>query len=285
MPAIPIGTITLYYESHGKGEPVVVLPDLGNDVTSLWAQIPVLAQDFRCIAIDNRGVGRSSKASMPYTTRLMADDTVKVLDHLGLERAHVFGISMGAAIAQEMAINYPDRVGRVALLGAWARADRYLTSLFELFRDVKRSVDPLTFDREMALWSFTRSYFDTSYDELEKRQRAALDVPYPTPSNTFTRQAEACMSHDTLERLEALKAPTLCMVGRHDIFTPPQFSEDIVRGLPEGSLEMIEGTAHAAYWEQPDVVNQLVAAHLRSGQPIGGDVSTPEEVEAPSPTA
>ncbi len=198
MPAIPIGTITLYYESHGKGEPLVLLPDLGYDVTSLWAQVPRLSQDFRCIAIDNRGVGRSSKPSSPYTMKLLADDVINVLDHIRVDRAHFFGVSMGGAIAQEVAISYPDRVSRMALLASWPRADRYLTSLFELFRDVKRSVDPLTFEREVALWSFTRDYFDEHYDDLEKRQRASLDVPYPTPSTTFARQAEACIGHDTL---------------------------------------------------------------------------------------
>jgi pimeloyl-ACP methyl ester carboxylesterase len=265
MPAIPIGTITLYYESHGKGEPLVLLPDLGNDVTSLWSQVPRLSQDFRCIAIDNRGVGRSSKPSAAYTTKLMAEDVVNVLNHLSVERAHVFGVAMGAAIAQEMAINSRDRVGKLALLGAWAKPDRYLVSLFELFRDVKRSVDPLTFDREIALWSFTREYFDTSYDELEKRQRAALDVPYPTPANTFTRQAEACMAHDALERLEGLTAPTLLMVGVQDVFTPRRFSDEMAEKMTDARVIEVEGAAHAAYWEKPDAVNDLIVEHIGIG--------------------
>ncbi|HEV3310708.1 MAG TPA: alpha/beta hydrolase [Chloroflexota bacterium] len=262
MPAIPVGTITLYYESHGKGDPLVLLPDLGNDVTSLWAQMPELSQEYRCIALDNRGVGRSSKPSAAYTTKLMAEDAIKVMNHLGIDKAHVFGISMGGAIAQEMAINHPERVDRLAILGGWAKPDRYLTSLFELFRDVKRSVDPLTFDREIALWSFTRSYFDSSYDELEKRQRAALDVPYPTPPVTFTRQAEACMAHDALERLEGLTAPTLLMVGEQDIFTPRRFSDEMAKRIKKARVEVVQDAAHAAYWEKPEEVNALLLKHL-----------------------
>lgn len=265
MPAIPIGTITLYYESHGKGEPLVLLPDLGNDVTSLWAQVPRLSQDFRCITIDNRGVGRSSKPSSAYTTKLMADDAVKVLNHLQIEKAHIFGVSMGGAIAQHMAISYPERVDRMVILGGWAKPDRYLTSLFELLRDVKRSVDPLTFDREVALWSFTRSYFDTSYEELEKRQRAALDVPYPTPATTFARQAEACMSHDALDELKQVASPALLLVGQEDIFTPRSFSDQMAERLQNCSVSIIEGAAHAAYWEKPDEVNELIIDHLRVG--------------------
>lgn len=268
MPAIPIGTITLYYESHGKGEPLVLLPDLGYDVTSLWAQVPRLSQDFRCIAIDNRGVGRSSKPSSPYTMKLLADDVINVLDHIRVDRAHFFGVSMGGAIAQEVAISYPDRVDRMALLASWPRADRYLTSLFELFRDVKRSVDPLTFEREVALWSFTRDYFDEHYDDLEKRQRASLDVPYPTPSTTFARQAEACIGHDTLERLPQISAPTLALVGNRDIFTPAKFSEQLAEGIPDAALKIIDGAAHAAHWEKSDEVNEQIIAYL-SGAAVG----------------
>lgn len=262
MPAIPIGTITLYYESHGKGEPLVLLPDLGNDVTSLWTLMPRLSQDFRCVAIDNRGVGRSSKPSSVYTTKLMARDAINVLNHLGIDRAHVMGLSMGGAIAQEMAIAHPDRVSKLVILGGWARPDRYLTSLFELFRDVKRSVDPLTFDREVALWSFTRAYFDTSYDELEKRQRAALDVPYPTPPTTFTRQTEACMTHDALDRLDGVNAATLLLVGSQDIFTPRRFSEEMAERLTQATMHVIEDAAHAAHWENPNEVNRLTIEHL-----------------------
>lgn len=266
MPAIPVGTITLYYESHGKGDPLVMLPDLGNDVTSLWGQIPRLSQEYRCIAIDNRGVGRSSKASGVYTTKLMADDTVSVLNYLGIEKAHVLGISMGAAIAQEMAINHAHRVDKLALLGSWAKPDRYLLSLFELFKNVKRSVDPLTFDRELALWSFTRHYFETSYDELEKRQRAALDVPYPTPPMTFTRQAEACSTHDTQDRLSSVESDTLLLVGCQDIFTPRKFSDEMAERMPKASVSVVENAAHAAYWEQADSVNERVVEHLGPSQ-------------------
>ena len=269
MPAIPVGTITLYYESHGRGEPLVILPDLGNDVTSLWGQIPKLSQDYRCIAIDNRGVGRSSKPSMVYTTKLMAEDTFNVLTSIGVQECSILGLSMGGAIAQEMAILQPERVKNLIIVGGWSRPDRYLVSLFELFRDVKRSVDPLTFDREIALWSFTRAYFESSYEELEKRQRAALDVPYPTPHTTFTRQAEACMAHDTFDRLGEISASTLLIVGKEDVFTPRRFSDELAERIPKGRVEEVEGAAHAAYWEQVDVVNGLVANHI--GVPVAAE--------------
>ena len=199
---------------------------------------------------------------MPYTTKLMAEDTFNVLNHLGIQDVNVLGLSMGGAIGQEMAIAQPDRVKKLIIVGGWAKPDRYLTGLFELFRDVKRSVDPLTFDREIALWSFTREYFETSYDELEKRQRAALDVPYPTPHTTFTRQAEACMGHDALDRLDKITADTMLIVGKEDIFTPARFTEAMAERIPTARVCEVEGSAHAAYWEKPDEINDLVLAHI-----------------------
>jgi pimeloyl-ACP methyl ester carboxylesterase len=262
MPTVTIGTLTIYYEAHGKGEPILLIPDLGYDVTSFWAQVPRFSQVYRCIAIDNRGVGRSSKPSSPYTTKLLADDAVHLLDTLRLERVHVFGVSMGGAIAQELAINYPERVGRLVIVSSWARSDRYLISLFEVFRDVKRSVDPLTFERHTAVWSFTPAYFDQHYDELEKRQRATLDVPYPTPATTYARQAEACIAHDTYDRLSQIGAETLIVVGDQDIFTPVRFSRPIAERIPNARLEIVSGAGHAVYWEKPDELNELVLQFL-----------------------
>jgi pimeloyl-ACP methyl ester carboxylesterase len=262
VPAIPIGAITLYYETHGKGDTVVLLPDLGNDVTSLETVTGTLSQTYRCIVIDNRGVGRSSKPSSPYTTKLMAEDTIQVMDYLRIDKAHFFGASMGAAIAQEVAIARADKVRSLSLLGAWSHPDKYLCCLFELFRDVKRSVDPLTFDREVALWSFTRQYFDTNFDELERRQRAALDVPYPTPSTTFTRQAEACMNHNSHDRLGQVNCPVQLIVGARDIFTPRRFAEEMSEQLSNARIDVLDNAAHAAYWEQPAALSEAVGQFL-----------------------
>lgn len=262
MPTVTTGTMTTYYEVHGKGEPLLMIPDLGFDVTSFWAQFPRFSQSFRCVAVDNRGVGRSNKPSNPYTTKLLAEDALHILDALHIDRAHVFGVSMGGAIAQEMAINHPERVERLVMVSSWAHCDRYLTSLFELFRDVKRSVDPLTFERQIALWSFTPAYFNNHYEELEKRQRAALDVPYPTPSNTYARQAEACIAHDTRDRLRQLKIDTTVVVGAQDMFTPVHFSREIADLIRRAKLEVIQNCGHAVHWEQPDALNELVMKAL-----------------------
>ncbi len=110
MPTAKVGDINIYYESHGDGEALLLIMGYGQ-YSAHWATlIPPLSQEYRVISFDNRGTGRSDKPDIPYTMKMMADDAKGLLDAIGIDSAHVFGISMGGMIAQELALNYPDKV-------------------------------------------------------------------------------------------------------------------------------------------------------------------------------
>ena len=115
MPYVHANGINIYYEEHGTGEPLVLI--MGFTVSSVgwhW-NIPDFAKQFRVIAFDNRGVGQSDKPDVPYSMAMFADDTAGVLAGLGIDKAHIFGISMGGMIAQEFALRYPQRVKTLTL--------------------------------------------------------------------------------------------------------------------------------------------------------------------------
>jgi len=115
MPQLRSNGINLYYEEHGSGDPLLLI--MGFTVSSVgwhW-NIPTFAQEFRTIVFDNRGGGQSDKPDEPYTMTMFADDTAGVLDNLGIDQAHVFGISMGGMIAQEFALRHPQRVKTLVL--------------------------------------------------------------------------------------------------------------------------------------------------------------------------
>ena len=115
MPHLQSNGVSLYYEEHGSGEPLLLI--MGFTVSSIgwhW-NIPAFAQSFRTIAFDNRGVGQSDKPDEPYSMAMFADDTAGLLDGLGIEQAHIFGISMGGMIAQEFALRHPGRVTSLTL--------------------------------------------------------------------------------------------------------------------------------------------------------------------------
>ena len=116
MPTINVNGLNMYYEEHGQGEPLLMIQGLSAHSLHWLMQTPVMAQHFRTIVFDNRGAGRTEAPEGPYTIRQMADDTAGLMDALQVERAHVVGISMGGIIAQELAINYPQKVNKLVLL-------------------------------------------------------------------------------------------------------------------------------------------------------------------------
>jgi len=113
MSGLKVNGIDIYYEIHGQGDPLVLIMGLRRNTEWWYPQIPTLSVHFRVIAFDNRGVGRSGKPEMDYSIRLFADDTAGSMDAMGIDSAHILGVSMGGYIAQELAINYPDRVRRL----------------------------------------------------------------------------------------------------------------------------------------------------------------------------
>lgn len=152
MPFARVRDIEVYYEFHGDGTPLVMINGLSADHSTWGCQIPAYSQKFRCLIFDNRGVGQTSKPVGPYTCRQFADDTAALMSTLGLTRDHLVGASMGGAIAQEFAINYPEKVISLPSYCSWAKSDNYLANLFATWKTLARRVSsPIELVREIYL--------------------------------------------------------------------------------------------------------------------------------------
>jgi len=123
MPIANLDGININYRIYGEGEPLVLIMGFGTPLSMRIDQVRFFKKHFRVVAFDNRGVGRSHKPKGPYSTRMMAEDTAKLMDYLGIGKAHVMGISMGGMIAQELAINHPDKVNKLVLACTYAAQD------------------------------------------------------------------------------------------------------------------------------------------------------------------
>ena len=252
----------MYYVEAGTGEPLVLVMGFGADHLAWGFQMPAFAERYRVVAFDNRGVGQTDQPDQPYTTRHMAADTVGLMDALGIDRAHVLGVSMGGMIAQEIALNYGDRVRTLQLHCTYARPDGQTRAQLAAWR-VQRAV----LSREDALrssffWLFARDTYNERPEFVEAMLRNALANPYPQSVTGWLRQAEACLTHDTLERIAAIRCPTLVGVAAEDILVPPRCSREIAARVPGAELRMIESVGHVYFWERPDAFNALCLEFL-----------------------
>lgn len=268
MPKITTDGFTMHYEVHGSGEsrgaPVLCIMGITapgsvwNDHVAAWSGT------FRCITPDNRGVGESDKPEGAYTTAMMADDHARLLDALGVERAHVVGCSMGSTIAQQLALRHPDKVKSLVLMCPWARCDRQAVSIFRHMRHCKERLTPAEFMEWIQLLIFHKRSWDdpATHESMLQARRDAEENPNPQPLHGLIGQAEACTGHDVFADLGRVKAPALVIGGEDDIFTPRWMAEEVHAALPESTLHLYPESGHAFHWENLADFNRRVEDFL-----------------------
>lgn len=261
----------LHFEEQGEGDPLVLIMGIGYD-SSIWKlhQAGALARHFRVVTFDNRDAGRSSRASGPYTIADMADDVAGLLDTIGIGRTHLLGLSMGSMIAQEFALRHPDRLDRLVLCGSGAAPARSAFDPIGIWSWVKtRDATGEAFAAQQFVWLFSPGFLR---DEMAVRQTIAMlaSNPHPVDAAAYSRQAQAYVRHDALDRLPGITAPTLVITGEQDLLTPPWISEEVASAIPGARLEIIRGAgaSHLVMLERPDEFNRLVTTFLAERQPV-----------------
>ncbi|MDQ0028501.1 alpha/beta fold hydrolase [Arthrobacter bambusae] len=251
--------IEIAYIERGSGDPLVLIMGLGADLSAWELHLRAYAEQFRCIAVDNRGAGDSDKPEGPYTTAGMADDYAGLIRSLGLGKVRVVGISMGGAIAQELAIRHPELVERMVLVSSWARTATFTREVFEEFKNLRSILTEAEFARLLQLRIWTPEYVENHIDELS----AAREVPSTVPHHAFEAQSAACLGHDTIGRMASLRVPTLITVGGADAFTPLVRSEELRGQIPAAELKIFPGSGHAHHWEELEEFNRYTMEWLK----------------------
>jgi 3-oxoadipate enol-lactonase len=255
----------LYYELHGEGPPLVLVMGIGYD-SSLWtlAQVPVLSTQFQVILVDNRDAGRSSKADQPYKIADMADDLAGLLDALGIQRSHLLGLSMGGMIALEFALRHGDRLDRLVLAGTGAAPGRSAVDPIQIWSWVKANDATGELFGGQQFVSLFSTAFLRNHDAVRDTAELLASNPYPMSPEAYGRQADAYRQFDALDRLAAIKAPTLVVVGEQDLLTPPWIAREVAEAIPGARFEVIrgDGSSHVVPIECPDEFNRLVFEFL-----------------------
>ena len=246
----------LYWEATGDGPPVLLIMGLGMNATGWWRTIPALA-GFRVLSFDNRGVGRSERAPGPYTVAEMADDAVTVLDEAGVEAAHVYGISLGGMIAQEVALRHPDRVRALVLGATTAGGDDWVPASDDVVAFVRLRAQ-MTAEHEV--WASVPINYSPR-TRVDAAQRIAEDVErrlrYPVEAEYYSAQLAAANGHDA--RVGDIRAPTLVVHGEEDVLIPPENGRRLAAAIPGAELSLWPGAAHLYFTDEPEIDRHVAA--------------------------
>lgn len=255
--------VSIYYDIQGEGEPLVLLMGLGAHGMKWEPHLQVYRKHFQCIVIDNRGAGRSDKPEMEaYTTEMMAEDTIAVLDALKIEKAHFHGISMGGAISQMIAAKYPERVKSLVLTSTFASVDNFFKRGLEILRDSVGVLDGATFGKLINYMIYATKYYETNMNDILEGEKQ--EDPYPMPAYAFRAQSNACITHNALPILKNIKAPTLVAAGDSDLFASVETTKALVDGIEGAKLYMCKDGGHVHHWEKLDEFNQVTLEFLLS---------------------
>jgi len=256
--------VKIYYEVKGKGDPLVLIMGFGAD-GSVWEKhLREYEKHFKCIVLDNRGVGKSDQPKGPYSTKMMAEDTIAVMDYAGIQQARVAGISMGGAITQELVLNFPERVQSIALISTWPKFNNYAKTVYENLKKLRVTSKPEDFMELLQLWIFAPPYYKEHLEDLKAGQTGAKDNPNPQTRYGFDGQLDACINHDTVSRLDQIKVPTLITVGDMDIFTPPAFSKILHEGISGSKYISFPNGGHVHHWEDLERFNEVTTEFFKN---------------------
>ena len=245
MPIADLNHHTMYYEVHGQGIPVVCSGGWGTWCHGGKRHLPSgLLEHFQVIIFDHRGIGESNdQPSVEATTALYAKDVLALLDHLAIKQAHFLGIvGIGACIGQELALLAPNRVRSLVNSGTWARADSHFRAKLTLWLDLHEQLGFEAFQQCVVLSAFDAEFFNRYQDKLLGPSGGWSELR----ENLIAQQrlTHAALTHNSVERLANITAPTLVFHATHDEITPPHLSTVVEKGIAGARGEWLTGAGH-----------------------------------------
>jgi pimeloyl-ACP methyl ester carboxylesterase len=298
MPKARVNGINMAYYVSGHGEPLFLI--ISNEESrQCWIfQKRPFSKHFKVIMFDSRGAGNTDKPDEPYTIKTMADDTIALMNYLGIDKAHILGVSEGGRVAQEVAINYPERVKNLVLVSTTHGSEEEMTPEMQEILGVKghfsengtlivgMSQCPVcqgyyqkrelwehqwTAHRAWMLkWAKSIDFYRMVTQSFNKRLYKMFILPLGWlfiklgGTERYIKHLEVGVGNTTLDRLHLIKAPTLVIIGTEDKLVPPHSSEEIAERIPNAKLVKFEGGSHTLTYEMRARFNKEVLDFLRA---------------------
>jgi 3-oxoadipate enol-lactonase len=267
MPLIDAGGINLNYEISGEGDPLLLIMGFGMPGAA-WLPLLPFFSGFKCIYFDNRGTGLSDKPEGPYTVPEMADDASNLLRALGIDRARVYGISMGGMIAQELILRHPEQVSQVILGCTTPGGPQALRASEEVLQALVAGSKLVAQDPDagidLLLPLLYPPEFVTAHPEIKQLMLLGMKMGLPTPPETADKQLAGLITFNAYDRLDQIKCPVMIVHGEKDIIVPPGNAALIKARIPAAEVFMIPDAGHAYAAADPFGIHQRITAWLRS---------------------
>jgi pimeloyl-ACP methyl ester carboxylesterase len=263
MPKVQANGITIHYEVHGSGEPLLLIGGLGADTFLWFRQVPDLSKHFRVIVFDNRGSGETDKPEEPYTIKMFADDTAGLLKAIQIPQANILGASLGGLIAQEFALDYPEMVDKLILVSTNFGGPNAIPMPQETIAEsMKRTGDPET-DIRNNFKLFTSAEWQQAHSEIVD-EYVQWRVAHPQPIAAYQRQALSVPAFNAEERVSQIGAPTLIAHGECDRVVPVENARLLAAKIPGSKLLIFPSGGHAFTIEMPEQFNAAVEQFVKS---------------------
>jgi pimeloyl-ACP methyl ester carboxylesterase len=263
--AVGVNGVTLAYQESGSGHPLVLINGFASTMDT-WNPpfLEELARHFRTIIFDHRGTGYSSISEEVFTIPLFAKDTIALMDALGIGRAHVLGLSMGASVAQELVLAYPERVEKFILVSGTCGGEgmiRMEQPVWDTLAD--KSGSGIDIANRMFSVLFPKAWLAEN-----DPWKCCPEVHETTSEQNAARQAEAFFSWPgTHDRLQSIRTDTLVITGNEDVVIPPENSRILASRIPGARLVEVRGAGHGLQYQDPHTFSHTVLEFLDTDHP------------------
>lgn len=262
MPYVISDKTKIHYESFGQGEPLLFIMGIAADHMAWKKQIEFFSNKYKVIVFDNRGSGQSDKPAFPYTIPSLVKDTTNLLDHLDIKKADVVGLSMGGMVAQELAINFPERIKKVILVNTYCQPIQTIKEFVkksfsvEMLKSMAEGKIVEFFLNMVLTKGFAQRYPDVFEGMMENNLKSFSKIG-------LINQIAATQLHNTKERLKFIKSRTLVLYGENDNLIPSECASILHENIKDSKIVMLKNGSHAMNWEQAEEFNRILADFLK----------------------
>ncbi|KIN65812.1 Lipolytic enzyme [Sulfitobacter noctilucae] len=264
MPELPLDDVTLHYEIDGSGPPLLLLAGMLSDSAAWSILVPLLTPHFTVIRPDNRTTGRTTPWDAPADCALMATDALALMDHLGFDRFHVGGHSLGGLLSLEIAHAAPERAATATVLASGRVRSPRTAGVFDALLAVRRAPGgEETWLRALYPWLFGNGFFENSQN-IEDALQAALAYPHAQSADGMAHQVEAFRAFRPKAKMAEISCPALVLYAGQDLMIPPELAQPSFAAIPDLTEAHISHAGHSIVWDAPEEVAEHLLAFLNA---------------------